>query len=97
MATYEYRCDKDGLFDLTRPLGTAPEFAPCPACGSEARRALSAPMLRSSSRSAWFEAMDHAEKSRHEPDVVSAIPSGRELRPRPVLKMTPALRNLPRP
>ncbi len=32
MATYEYRCDEDGAFEVTRALGTAPESVPCPAC-----------------------------------------------------------------
>jgi putative FmdB family regulatory protein len=97
MATYEYRCEHDGLFDVILPLGTAPESTQCPACGVEAKRAISAPMVRRGSQSAWFAAMDHAEKSRHEPDVVTSLPATGALRPRQELKMTPALWNLPRP
>jgi hypothetical protein len=53
------------------------------------------PSFRSSSRSAWTEAMDRAQKSRHEPEVVSSLPpSGARRR---TVAMTPALRNLPRP
>jgi putative FmdB family regulatory protein len=97
MATYEYRCEHDGLFDVILPLGTAPESTQCPACGIEAKRAISAPMVRRGSQSAWFAAMDHAEKSRHEPDVVTSLPATGALRPSQELKMTPALWNLPRP
>lgn len=95
MAIYEYRCEHDGLFELTLPIGTAPESVPCAACGSPARRVISMPSFRSSSRSAWTAAMDRAQQSRHEPEVVSALPpaGGR----RRTVTMTPALRNLPRP
>jgi hypothetical protein len=42
-------------------------------------------------------AIDHAEKTRHEPDVVTAIPR-RPLHQRtPTLPLTPKLRRLPRP
>ena len=59
MATYEYQCDLDGVFEVTRPLGTAPESVPCSVCGSEARRVLSIPMVRSGSRRALFAAIEH--------------------------------------
>jgi putative FmdB family regulatory protein len=97
MATYEYRCEQDGLFDVIRPLGTAPESAMCPVCGSSARRAVSAPMVRRSSQSAWFAAMDHAEKSRYEPEVVTSLPPTGVRKPARVQPLTPALRGLPRP
>lgn len=95
MAIYEYRCDQDGLFDVTLPLGTAPESVPCSACGGQARRVFSAPMFRSASRTAWTAAMDHADKSRYEPQVVTSLPStGARSR---TLSLTPTLRGLPRP
>ncbi len=95
MAIYEYRCDQDGLFDKTLPLGTAPESLPCAKCGNPARRVFSAPMFRSASRSAWTAAMDRADKSRHEPEVVSSLPSNGA--PSRTLALTPRLRGLPRP
>ena len=97
MPTYEYRCDQHGVFEITRPLGMAPKSATCLVCGSEARRIFSAPMVRSGSRIVFFASMDHAEKSRHEPDVVTSLPSTGKKRRTPVLPLTPALRRLPRP
>ncbi len=95
MAIYEYLCDQDGEFEVMRRLGTALETEPCPSCGKQARRVFSMPMLRSASRSGWNAAIDHAEKSRFEPEVVSSLPpSGAR---RPSVQMTPALRSLPRP
>lgn len=95
MAIYEYRCDHDGLFEVTRPLGTAPAFVACTVCGSESRRVISVPTVRTGSRSAWTAAIDHAEKSRYEPEVVTSLPStGARSR---TLPLTPTLRGLPRP
>lgn len=97
MAIYEYQCDQDGVFEITRPLGTAPESVICSVCGSKARRVISVPMIRCGSRPALFAAIEHAEKSRYEPEVVTSVPSaGARRRPR-VLPLTPTLRRLPRP
>jgi putative FmdB family regulatory protein len=98
VALYEYRCDKDGLFEVTRRLGTAPESVPCSVCGNEARRVFSAPMLRCGSRPALFAAIEHAQKSRYEPEVVTSVPSAGARRRTPVvLPLTPTLAGLPRP
>ena len=96
MARYEYRCDADGAFDLTLPLGTAPESHLCPACGSEARRVFSPPMLTRTAP-ALVAAIDHAEKTRDEPDVVTSLPPRPAHKRTPVLPLTPTLRRLPRP
>lgn len=96
MAIYEYRCDDDGAFEMTRPLGTAPESVACPVCGSEARRVFSKPML-SLSPPALVAAIDHAEKSRDEPEVVASLPGTGARKRTPVLPLTPSLRRLPRP
>ncbi|HWH15562.1 MAG TPA: zinc ribbon domain-containing protein [Miltoncostaeaceae bacterium] len=42
MAAYDYRCETDGVFELTMPLGTAPSTAACPECGTDAPRVFSA-------------------------------------------------------
>ena len=97
MATYEYRCDQDGVFEVARPLGTAPESVTCSVCGSEARRVISIPMIRRGSRTALVAAIEHAEKSRYEPDVVTSLPSTGARRRTTVLPLTPTLRRLPRP
>lgn len=96
MAIYEYRCDEHGGFEVTRPLGTQPESAECAACGSQSRRVFSSPMLSLAPR-AVVAAIDHAEKTRHEPDVVSSLPRRHPRERTPVLPLTPALRRLPRP
>jgi putative FmdB family regulatory protein len=96
VATYEYRCDEDGLFDVARPVGTAPQAITCPVCESEATRVFSKPMLSSLPR-ALVAAFDHADKSRTDPEVVTALPpTGARKRTR-VLPLTPKLRRLPRP
>jgi putative FmdB family regulatory protein len=95
MVIYEYRCAQHGEFEVLLPMGSATSTVPCPQCGSNALRALSAPSVARASRSAWFGAIEHAEKSRHEPEVVSAVPSAGARRRQ--VSMTPALRRLPRP
>jgi putative FmdB family regulatory protein len=97
LAIYEYLCELDGVFELSRPMGTAPEAADCPHCGTRAVRIVSAPRIVTTTRSAWSVAMDRAAKSAHEPDVVSSVPSAGA---RPRIRnapMTPALARLPRP
>ena len=96
MVIYEYRCQQHGVFELMQPMGSAASTALCPQCGSDAMRALSAPSVTRASRTAWFGAVEHAEKSRHEPEVVSSVPSAGARRNRQV-SLTPALRRLPRP
>lgn len=96
MATYEYRCDHDGAFDVIRALGTAPKSVMCPACGSEARRVFSPPMLLSLP-AGLVAAVDHAEKTRTEPDVVTSLPPAPAHKRTPALPLTPTLRRLPRP
>ncbi len=97
MATYEYECEQDGVFDVVRPMGTAPESVPCALCGGPARRIVSAPMIRCGSRPALFGAIERAEKSAHEPDVVTSVPSAGARRRTKVLPLTPTLARLPRP
>jgi putative FmdB family regulatory protein len=96
MATYEYRCDDDGMLEITRPLGTAPQAITCPVCGRPARRVFSKPML-SSLPPALVGAIDHAEKTRDKPDVVTSLPPAGGRKRTPVLPLTPTLRRLPRP
>lgn len=96
MATYEYRCDIDGVFDVMRPLGTAPASIACAACGSEAKRVFSMPFLPSPARE-LIAAIDRSEKSRYEPEVVTSLPSNGARRRTPMAQMTPARQRLPRP
>ncbi len=96
MAVYEYRCDHDGPFDVSRPLGTAPASVPCEVCGAPARRVYSAPMLRSPHQAA-IAALDQSKRSAHEPEVVTSVPSAGRRRHTRTAQMTPQLARLPRP
>lgn len=96
MPMYEYCCPHDGLFEVYRPVGSAPEALACTACGLASPRVLSAPVLRRAKQSALFAAMEHAERSAHEPDVVTSLPAAGRSSNR-ILKPTPELMRLPRP
>jgi putative FmdB family regulatory protein len=96
MATYEYRCDRDGVFDAMYPIGTAPQMMACPACTAESARVFSKPMLFSTPKE-LVAALDHEEKTRHEPDVVTSLPPAGARKRTPVLPLTPTLSRLPRP
>jgi putative FmdB family regulatory protein len=95
MAIYEFACENHGPFDVMLPLGTAPSSLACPTCGNGSARVFSAPMLRTGRAVAWTAALDHAQKSRHEPDVVTSLP--RTSRRSNTVAMTPVLQGLPRP
>ena len=45
MVFYEYLCHTHGAFNIMHRLGKAPSQAPCPSCGSQAQRMLSAPFF----------------------------------------------------
>jgi putative FmdB family regulatory protein len=97
VALYDYRCEDDGVFEISRPLGTAPGSAACPLCGGEATRVFSTPMLATTAPKELVSAIDHAEKTRHEPDIVTSLPRRPAHERTPVLPLTPRLRKLPRP
>jgi putative FmdB family regulatory protein len=96
MAIYEFRCDHDGPFEVIRPLGSAPESTACPVCAGEAGRVYSTPMISLAPR-ALVAALDHEEKTRHEPDIVTSLPPAGARKRTPVLPLTPTVRRLPRP
>jgi putative FmdB family regulatory protein len=96
VAIYEYRCARDGAFEVSRPIGTAPASIACPACAGEAARVFSSPMMSLAPR-VLVAALDHEEKTRHEPDLVTSLPPAPARRRTPVLPLTPTLRRLPRP
>jgi putative FmdB family regulatory protein len=96
MATYQYRCDQDGVVEVSLPMGTATQRSPCPVCGDDAVRVFSVPMVSFASRS-LMAAIERTEKTRDEPDVVSAPPPRPTGRRTPVAPPNPALKRLPRP
>jgi putative FmdB family regulatory protein len=97
VAFYDYRCDRDGVFEVSRPLGTAPESIACPECGGDAARVFTTPMLATTAPKELVAAIGHAEKTRHEPDIVTSLPPRPAHQRTPVLPLTPTLRRLPRP
>ncbi|MCX4472570.1 Zinc ribbon domain protein [Micromonospora sp. MW-13] len=91
MATYEYRCQQDGSFDTTLPIGAAGPAARCPRCGGRAARVFSAPRL-SRTPAPLRQAIDRAERSAEAPDVVTRVPGRPPIRRSP----NPAHARLPR-
>ena len=96
MAIYEYRCERDGAFDVVRPIGTAPASVACPQCAGEAARVFSNPMVSFAPR-ALVAALDHEQKTRYEPEVVTSLPATGTRKRTPMARMTPQLARLPRP
>ncbi|NMO88379.1 FmdB family zinc ribbon protein [Actinomycetospora sp. TBRC 11914] len=94
MPLYSYRCDEDGPTDAHWPMGTAPSVIPCPTCGGDAGRVITAPHLGLADRGR-VAAIDRAEASAGEPAVVSAPPP-RAPRARPP-RLDPRTAGLPRP
>lgn len=97
MAIYEYLCEQHGAFETHLPIGSAPPEHACPCCGAPSRRIVSAPMVIGSSRSAWSSAIERAERTRYEPEVVSSVPPAGARRRIRTAAMTPQLARLPRP
>jgi putative FmdB family regulatory protein len=92
MARYDYRCAGCGVFEVTRPVGTAPPGLPCPWCGGPSTRVVSAPALLSGPTPAT-RAVEVADRSAHEPAVVcSPLPRARATR-----RSNPLQAALPRP
>jgi putative FmdB family regulatory protein len=76
VATYAYRCGTCGLFDVDRPMGSAPPAVPCPACDAGAPRVYTPPLL------AWTpsplaRARAAEERSADYPKVTDRVPPRR--------------------
>jgi putative FmdB family regulatory protein len=97
VAIYEYRCERDGSFEVTLPIGTAPASIACPECADEAGRVFSTPMVASSAPRELFAALEHEEKTKTDPDVVTSIPRRPKHERTPMAPLTPTLQKLPRP
>jgi putative FmdB family regulatory protein len=78
MPIYDFACEGCGPFEQWRSFAEAGEPMMCPSCGEEVRRIYSMPNTRRMP-AALSSAMNRAEKSAHEPEVirhpaVSALP-----------------------
>ncbi len=69
MPVYDFVCDDCGPFEQRRSLAEAGDPMACPKCGEEARRVYSMPHTKRMP-TGLSKAMDRAEKSAHEPEVV---------------------------
>ena len=96
MATYRYRCDAHGPFDVSTPIGTAPVAYPCPGCAGASTRIYTAPMLGLAPRDA-VALIDRTRATADTPSVVSSPPRRPAHRATPLAPANPALRRLPRP
>jgi putative FmdB family regulatory protein len=96
VAIYEYRCEQDGAFEVSRAIGTAPASVACPECASESTRVFTNPMVSFAPR-ALVAALDREEKSRYEPEVVTSLPRSGNRKATPMAPLTPTLARLPRP
>ncbi|TDB97614.1 zinc ribbon domain-containing protein [Actinomadura sp. 7K534] len=74
MAIYQYRCEKCGAFDVSRPIGTAAAAEVCADCGGAAARVFGSPYLARTSRP-LARALQAQEASADEPRVVRRAPS----------------------
>jgi putative FmdB family regulatory protein len=93
MAVYAFQCAEHGPIDVRFSIGTAPPTSGCPRCGSPMRRLFSPPALRLTPRP-QVAALDRAERSRTDPEVVTSVPA----RPRHGSRAThPAQKRLPTP
>jgi hypothetical protein len=79
MATYVYRCPRDGDFEMRLPLGAATTSVPCAQCAADAARVWSAPHL-GRTPGALDAAIERAGRSAETPRVVSRVPGTRRAR-----------------
>ncbi|MDQ3864775.1 MAG: zinc ribbon domain-containing protein [Actinomycetota bacterium] len=93
MALYDYLCKECGPFEVSRPLGTAGPREGCPICGRTAGRTYGPPAV-TSPRSALNRAREAADRSAHEPRVLSGPPPRAARRPH---SPNPLHAKLPRP
>jgi putative FmdB family regulatory protein len=70
MPLYAFTCVGCGPFELIRPMADAGAPARCPDCGIEARRVFTPPGLALLA-APLRRALDHEQRSAHEPGVVA--------------------------
>lgn len=95
MALYEFVCATCGTFELNRPISGDTASAACPTCSAASGRSWTSPATRLLAPG-MRRMLDAQDASRHEPQVVSAVP-GRERGSGPRVTTDPRHRRLPRP
>jgi len=75
VAIYDFVCEDCGSFEQRRSFAESGAPAACPSCGREARRVYSMPNTRRMP-GALSGAMNRAEKSAHEPEVIQRPAGG---------------------
>ncbi|GAB3845084.1 FmdB family zinc ribbon protein [Nesterenkonia populi] len=93
MPLYEFRCARCGVFDSHHSMADVPRERGCPQCADRSRRVFTAVGLTRLG-SAQAKAIDRAQKSASEPEVVTGA-AGRP-RATPVTN-DPRHQKLPRP
>ncbi len=96
MTIYAFCCGVHGGFEVVAPMGQAGRHRACPDCGEPGTRVYAAPMIARTDRRVGA-AVERAERSASEPDVVRSVPgSGSAARSRST-STNPAWQRLPRP
>ncbi|MGA8995277.1 MAG: zinc ribbon domain-containing protein [Nocardioidaceae bacterium] len=93
---YLYRCPDHATTETRCAMDEIPAAVSCPACGSAAARVFTAPRLSFGSP-VRRDLIERTERSRDQPDVVSAPPPGSGPGRRADVVRNPALSRLPRP
>ena len=70
MALYDYLCAECGPFEISLAFGTAGRRESCIICGRSAERTYNPPVV-TSPRSALNRAKETADRSAHEPQIVT--------------------------
>lgn len=95
MPLYEFKCGEGHLFEAMLPMSATTRERPCPQCNAVAKRLVSSPAFNNGNRSI-VNAIESAERSAYEPEVVHSLPGANTKRPTPV-SHDPRHKALPKP
>ncbi|WP_178945415.1 FmdB family zinc ribbon protein [Kocuria sp. TGY1127_2] len=96
MPLYEFRCPRCGVFEAQHSMSAVPAERQCRTCVETATRIFS-PVGLSKLGTARATAMSEAERSAHEPDVVTRLPGPPVPKAPPHTSHDPRHLKLPRP
>ena len=95
MPIYDFKCSEGHVTEHRFPITSDIRETECPECGQNARRMISAPFTRRVDQSKAA-AVESAQKSAYEPQVVNSVPRTENRKPTPVTR-DPQHAKLPRP